>query len=386
MSILVYSHANAEEILKTRGGGRAFEEIEEFAVRLPLIQHAGKSDNSSLIYLQTSMNRILDYALPSYGWSRQVRQPGGFVSNIVDFYKFFAVDLRVWLEVEFGNTARSDSDIAKLRHAIDKGLSDVNVIILPVAALGKKMDENVASFERVARALISDRGHLEKPHLVIGIEEDPAVTLDVAGWGLPLEELKSSSHSSAKEEVYRRAWLDYMLPSLPANSCYHAHQRQVARTDIDYSQFQPAFPGFVDEVLDAPVIKRYGVDGSVTLVKDIKFSLQKKRKRKPRSKYPRGFKAKLSAVRKRKKRIEGFFCSEQRHRVYARVRCNRLRDSAPVVQVPAPVEVEQAADVLRDLYRQALSGDVELPDAVLARIETVLFSTAPAGLQSFLEV
>jgi hypothetical protein len=91
--IWIHSHGNAEQLLKKRANGRAWKELLEVASRLPLIRYSGKSEkNPSLVYLQTCMNRMLDYVFGlQYGWSRQVNMPGGFARNNVDFYKRFAL-------------------------------------------------------------------------------------------------------------------------------------------------------------------------------------------------------------------------------------------------------------------------------------------------------
>jgi hypothetical protein len=76
---------------------------------------------------------------------------------------------RVRVEVQFGNIARVIYDLFKLQVSYAQDLIDVGVIVVPVQALAREIDENVAYFERVRRELQYARMSITLPVWLIGV-------------------------------------------------------------------------------------------------------------------------------------------------------------------------------------------------------------------------
>jgi hypothetical protein len=270
MGIRIYSHNKALELLQNSFHGLAYKELVEFLHRIPLIRFAEKSSNTAgLEFLQTCMNQLLNDVLKlRYGWHTQVDMPGGLGENNVDFYKKWSHDLRVWMEVEFGNVARLDSDIRKLRSAFERKLSEIGILLVPTQRLARRFDLNVASFERAVTLLSVDKSN-SYPVLVVGIELDDSKVIDVTNWGYPLNELKGSSYLEVKSHLAQRVWEEHMLPTLPANSMHTRHVELTKVLGYNPAERKPVFKGFIPEVVPTPEIFTLNDDGTLATFEDI---------------------------------------------------------------------------------------------------------------------
>ena len=76
------------------------------------------------------------------------------------------------MEVQLGNMARWYSDIFKFQTAYSTGFIDMGISVIPYHKLGKRMDSNVANFERCKRELPSAKMSITLPILLIGIYDD----------------------------------------------------------------------------------------------------------------------------------------------------------------------------------------------------------------------
>ena len=267
--IRVHNHNDALDILKTRCDGLALEELKEFWHRMPLIRFEGKSEkNASLEFLQTCMNPLINDVLKNhYGWHTQVDLPGGTKVNNFDFYKRFANDLRVWMEVEFANSARIDSDIRKLRTAYKRGLSDVGILVVCTDALAPRVDLNIATFES-AFVTILDEECNDFPCLILGIERNTAKVVDVTRWGYALEHLKRESNQDIKSGLAHRIWTECMLPTLPQDSMHARHLERVKILGFNPGAFKPTFPEFKEKLIVKPDVLTWNEDGSFTVFQE----------------------------------------------------------------------------------------------------------------------
>ena len=88
-----------------------------------------------------------------------------------DFRKTYA-GLSVQVEVQFGNMARWYSDVFKFQTAYSQGLTNAAISIVPMHALAKRIDSNVANYERALRKLPSADLSITLPILLVGLEPD----------------------------------------------------------------------------------------------------------------------------------------------------------------------------------------------------------------------
>jgi hypothetical protein len=263
--IRIHNHKNALEILQNRLSGLALKELAEFWHRMPLIRFEGKSEKTpSLEFLQTCMNPLINYVLKChYGWHAQVDLPGGTKGNNIDFYKKFDEDLRVWMEVEFANSARIDTDIRKLRAAFMRGLSDVGILVVCTDELAASVDRNIATFETAREIILSEQCN-DFPCLIIGIERNPAKIVDVTQWGYALELLKGEHNQETKSEVAARIWTDLMQPTLPQDSMHAQHLGRVQILGFNPGLHKPTLPDLSEEVGKAPDVLTWNEDGSLS--------------------------------------------------------------------------------------------------------------------------
>ena len=81
-------------------------------------------------------------------------------------------DLKIHVEVQFGNMARWYSDIFKFQTAYSTDLIDLGICIVPMKTMADRIDSNVTYYERVLRELPSADMSITLPIVIIGIEPD----------------------------------------------------------------------------------------------------------------------------------------------------------------------------------------------------------------------
>jgi hypothetical protein len=187
MRLVVHSYRFAQEILQHRKHGHIWEEIERICREAPLFVWPGKSaSNARLDVVQQLMNVYFDrcFAIDS-GWEHHPLATSIEESGLrADFRKQFS-DISVQIEVQFGNMARWYSDIFKFQTAYSQKMAQVAISILPVAALGRRIDSNVAHFERALRELPSAELSITLPIVLVGLEPDvdtPIVDVSQTGF------------------------------------------------------------------------------------------------------------------------------------------------------------------------------------------------------------
>jgi hypothetical protein len=88
-----------------------------------------------------------------------------------DFRKSFG-NITIQCEIQFGNMARWYSDIFKFQTAYSQSLIQCGLCVLPMAAMARATDSNVAHYERAVRELPSANLSITLPILLIGLEQD----------------------------------------------------------------------------------------------------------------------------------------------------------------------------------------------------------------------
>lgn len=174
MKLHIFSYRFAQEILQHQKHAPAWSEIKDTLEQAPIFIYPGKSArNSRLAVVQKVMNTYFDrrFAI-DLAWEYHpfaTKIPNS--SLRADYRKAFS-GLSVQSEVQFGNMARWYSDVFKFQAAYSEELIQVGVSVVPVASLARKIDSNIAHFERAVRELPSARLSITLPILLVGLEDD----------------------------------------------------------------------------------------------------------------------------------------------------------------------------------------------------------------------
>jgi hypothetical protein len=192
MKLKMYSYRYAKEILEHKKYRNALHEIVSATKAMPLFVYEGKSKNKKLDVVQKVQNTYFDRALAvDRGWTYHPLATSIVASKLAaDFRKTFG-DLTIQAEVQFGNMSRWYSDVFKFQTAYSQNLIDMGLCIVPTAALARRIDSNIAYYERVLRELPSAELSITLPILVIGVEPDNSSNvIDLRQVPIPLAELK----------------------------------------------------------------------------------------------------------------------------------------------------------------------------------------------------
>ena len=174
MKLHIHSYRFAEEILQHPKHRHIWEELTGICSDAPLFVWPGKSEkNDKLDVIQQLMNVYFDRRMAIDGqWQHHPLATRIASSGLrADFRKEFG-DVAVQVEVQFGNMARWYSDIFKFQTAYSQELAQVAVSIVPVGSLGRRINSNVAHYERALRELPSAELSITLPILLIGLESD----------------------------------------------------------------------------------------------------------------------------------------------------------------------------------------------------------------------
>lgn len=174
MRLEIHSYRFAAEILQHPKHRAIWDEIVDTCQAAPLFIWPGKSaKNKNLDVVQQLMNAYFDRRLSiDADWTHHPLATRIAESGLrSDFRKQFD-DVAVQVEVQFGNMARWYSDVFKFQTAYSQELSQIAVSIVPTSALGRRIDSNIAHFERALRELPSAELSITLPILLIGMEPD----------------------------------------------------------------------------------------------------------------------------------------------------------------------------------------------------------------------
>jgi restriction endonuclease BglII len=184
MKTMYYSYRYAEEILQHENYKTAWDEIHEVISSAPLFVYKNKSKkNTKLDVVQQVMNTYFDRRVAiDLGWEFHPLATDIQDSKLkADFRKKFG-DLTVQAEVQFGNMSRWYSDIFKLQTAYSTKLINLGLCVVPQSVLAKRIDSNIANFERARRELPSADLSITLPILLVGISPDKGTpVVDLSG-------------------------------------------------------------------------------------------------------------------------------------------------------------------------------------------------------------
>jgi hypothetical protein len=182
MKLKVHSYRFAEEILQHPKHEGVWKEVTNICTEAPVFIWPNKSKNKKLDVVQQLMNVYFDrrFAI-DHDWAHHPLATRIAESGLrADFRKKFG-HLSVQVEVQFGNMARWYSDIFKFQTAYSQNLIQAAISIVPMGKLGRRVDSNVAHFERALRELPSAELSITLPILLIGLDlDDDTPIIDVS--------------------------------------------------------------------------------------------------------------------------------------------------------------------------------------------------------------
>jgi hypothetical protein len=173
MKLHVFSYRYAQEILQHPNNVTAWNEIEGIFSGAPIFIYPGKSKNPRLQIVQQLMNTYFDRRFAvDCGWEHHPLATGIAESALTaDFRKKFE-KITIQAEIQFGNMARWYSDIFKFQTAYSQSLIQCRLCVVPMGAMARATDSNIAHYERAVRELPSANLSITLPILLIGLEQD----------------------------------------------------------------------------------------------------------------------------------------------------------------------------------------------------------------------
>jgi len=206
MQFKCYSYRFAQEILQHEKHSNAWIEIETILDEAPLFIYPGKSKKKSdLDVVQQVMNTYFDRRLAvDHGWKYHPLATKIVDSGLAaDFRKSFD-GLDIQAEIQFGNMARWYSDIFKFQTAYSQALIQLGLSIVPMFELAKRIDQNVANFERAVRELPSAKLSITLPILLVGLYSDESTKiLDLRKCQFESRSLITGNTNKAKKNRWR---------------------------------------------------------------------------------------------------------------------------------------------------------------------------------------
>lgn len=174
MKVEEHSYRFAKEIIQHPSHLQGWAEVYGVISMTPLFIYPGKSkSNTNLDVVQQVLNAYYDRRLSvDLGWEYHPLATRIENSGLAaDFRKQFG-ELVIQIEVQFGNMSRWYSDIFKFQTAYSQRLINVGICVLPCNSLARRIDSNVANYERSLRELPSAELSITLPILLAGLSFD----------------------------------------------------------------------------------------------------------------------------------------------------------------------------------------------------------------------
>ncbi|GGI58058.1 BglII/BstYI family type II restriction endonuclease [Winogradskyella haliclonae] len=130
---------------------------------------------------QGLLNKMIDFIFVNNEWKSQpyidTRIPRES-SQKGDFAIITEDDIKIFVEVEFGNIASSFRDLYKFNLAYSLDTYHCGIFILPVKNLARRID-TIQSFEGAKKLITEARNFINLPLILIGIDSDPDTELNL---------------------------------------------------------------------------------------------------------------------------------------------------------------------------------------------------------------
>ena len=208
MKLHFFSYRYSQEILQHENNRVAWFEIENILRSAPLFVYPNKSPkNKRLSVVQQLMNTYFDRRFAvDFDWLYHPLATRISDSGLAaDFRKTFP-NITIQAEVQFGNMARWYSDIFKLQTAYSQSLVDCGLCVVPVSSLAKKIDSNIAEFERVCREIPAANLSITLPILIVGLEVDESTSESGRGRGSGRGHGSKKSSANASAQQTQSQW------------------------------------------------------------------------------------------------------------------------------------------------------------------------------------
>jgi hypothetical protein len=187
MDFELHSYRFSQEIIEHPNYQVALTEITNVVSECPLFTYPNKSSsNRRLDIVQQLFNTFFDRRLAcDLGWQYHPSATNIPDSGLAADYRKEFNGLRIQAEVQFGNMARWYSDIYKFQTAYSQDLIDMGLSIVPCSEIARRMDSNVANYERCIREIPSAKLSITLPILLIGLktgEHSPVVDVSLSNF------------------------------------------------------------------------------------------------------------------------------------------------------------------------------------------------------------
>ncbi|MDO8414798.1 MAG: hypothetical protein Q7S87_01155 [Agitococcus sp.] len=255
MNITLHHH-NWHQFDPTPQASAFTEELVAVAARAPVYIWPGKSKRSDKVkdhcVLQSAINIWFELELLSLGWSSETavtKDRNEWSTYRVDFSREITdsqptnLDNHCMAEVEFGNSARLDSNLRKLLDSYNWGRLHVGAILLPRTRMAKVTTGGSVSFE----SAISDvtRCHPKTvpfPLCLIGLDHhnselvDLSTALDIPNSGY----LSGNNDKSVIRHLITQHRAGVPVTDICLPHAIHSPMR-VAAPRVSHSKTQPSF-------------------------------------------------------------------------------------------------------------------------------------------------
>ncbi len=138
---------------------------------VPLVEIKSRSRGGKVVMVKSispaKTNRALYQVLKAKGWAVTPKIISESESNLAADAK----KGKIQIEIQFGNMARWYTDVFKFLLSYSANDIEVGILVVPMQATAKKIDENVAYYERVVRELPHAKMGITIPILVAGISD-----------------------------------------------------------------------------------------------------------------------------------------------------------------------------------------------------------------------
>jgi hypothetical protein len=187
MEIKTYSYRFSKEILTNPKFIYIYNEIINICRQCPIPCFKGKSKSQpDKDVVQQMMNYYFEKRFCDVGWSCETyASPESDEDALrLDFFKSFPIpniseknksekkELKVAVEVEFGNVGSSYRDYFKFQLSYSSDLADICIFVVPSSSLANRIDSGVSNFEKTLREIPSAELSFTMPILIIGLFED----------------------------------------------------------------------------------------------------------------------------------------------------------------------------------------------------------------------
>jgi len=183
MNHTIYSYRFAQEILEHPKYSELYNEILKTISDCPLYIYPNKSsNNATLDIMQQLLNAYFDVKFhANNNWKFHPLATDIEDSGLKADFRKEHNELKVHVEVQFGNMARWYSDIFKFQTAYSTNLIDIGICIVPLQNMGKRIDSNVTHYERILKELPAADMSITHPILIVGISPgDDTLIIDVS--------------------------------------------------------------------------------------------------------------------------------------------------------------------------------------------------------------